>query len=114
MMLEETLVAVPPPLEFKENGRVIRVRGTRIPLDTVIYAYNDGESVEAIVESYSTLNPADVHAVISYYLRHKADVDAYIKHREQEAEVLRREIEERWPSEGIKERLLARQRQEKG
>jgi hypothetical protein len=44
------------------------------------------------------------------YLRHKAEVDAYLAEREREADVLQAEAEKRgsWPE--IRERLLARMR----
>jgi hypothetical protein len=47
-----------------------------------------------MVEQFPTLDLADVYAVIGYYLRHRADVDAYVERRvhlyEQQTDDVRR------------------------
>jgi hypothetical protein len=48
--------------------------------------------------------------VITYYLRHKSEVCAYLQRREEQAENVRAEVERRFPSSGVRERLLARRR----
>ncbi len=93
----------------------VRVGGTRITLDTIVAAFEGGASAEEIVSKYSSLRLADVYSVIGYYLRHRTEIQAYLQQREKEAERLRQQIETRWPSEGLRERLLTRlveQRQE--
>lgn len=99
--------AMPVPLEVDAHG-VVRVGGTRVTLDTVIAAYRRHDSPEQIAESYDVLQLADVYAVISYYLQHRAEVDAYLEQRAREAEALRREIEQRFDQVGFRERLLVR------
>jgi uncharacterized protein (DUF433 family) len=113
MAIVETLVAVPPPIQMDGDG-VIRVGGTRVTLDTVIGAYQMRRSAEEIRESYPSLELADIHAVISYYLRHRDEVDEYLEGRRQQAEEVRRENEARWPAEGFWERLEARKAQQSG
>ena len=100
--------ARPIPLETDEDG-LVRVTGTRIPLGTIVYAYLNGDSAEEIVEGFDTLNLSDVYAIISYYLDHRREVDAYPLKRQTEAAALRSEIESQFPNRGIRERLLARQ-----
>jgi len=107
MTLMDTLTPTAPPLKMDEGG-AIRVGGTRVTLDTVIGEYEDGATPEEIVLHYDTLQLADVHAVISYYLRHRTEVEEYLKQRRQEAEEIRLENEQRFPSAWIRERLLAR------
>ena len=51
-----------------------------------------------------------MYSVITYYLRRKPEVDAYLKGREALAERVREEVERRFPSTGIRERLLARRK----
>ena len=70
-----------PPLRLEESG-AIRVGGSRVLLEIVLGDYLAGESPEAIAESYSTLDLADVHATIAYYLRHRAEVDEYLAQRD--------------------------------
>ena len=97
----------PVPLQADEQG-VMRVGKTRVRLDTVITAWKQGDSPEQIVENFDVLDLADVYAVISYYLNHRAEVEAYLEQNRQEAERLRAENEHRFPQAGIRERLLAR------
>ncbi|MBI3973871.1 MAG: DUF433 domain-containing protein [Chloroflexi bacterium] len=92
----------------RDSGGTFRVGATRVPLDTVVHAFNEGATPEEIVQRYSTLRLADVYAVISYYLHNRAEVEAYLRRREQEAENLRRKIEADFAPHGIRERLLAR------
>lgn len=106
-------MAETPPLQTDENGAV-RVGGTRVTLDIVIGAYNDGAAPEAIVRSYDSLRLADVYAVIAYYLRHRAEVEAYLEERRRQAEAVRHVNEERSPAGGLRERLLARRHQSSG
>jgi hypothetical protein len=51
---------------------------------------------------------ADVFAVIGFYLRHRAEVEAYLIEREQAEEAVRKECAERFPQDGLREKLLAR------
>ncbi len=102
--------APPVPLRIDEHG-VLRVGETRVPLDTVVYAFNQGASPEEIVMSYTTLVLADVYAVVNYYLHNQVKVDAYITRRETEAARIRIENEKRSPQAGIRARLLARRQQ---
>jgi len=63
-----------------------------------------GETPEEIALSYGSISLADVYATIAYYLRHTAEVDEYLRKREK----IRREIQPRFPTAGLRERLLAR------
>lgn len=99
--------APPVPLRKDEDG-VVRVGQTRIPIDTVVYAFNQGASPEEIVMSYSTLKLGDVYAVINYYLHNRAEVDSYLGERGAEAERIKADNEKRFPQTGIRARLLAR------
>lgn len=87
-----TPAAMDVPLRTDEHGK-IRVGDTRVLLELVIHAFQQGESAEGIVDSYSTLKLADVYAVIAYYLTHRTEVDAYIAQEEAEADRIQKEIE---------------------
>jgi uncharacterized protein (DUF433 family) len=102
-------VLEPIPLT-KTTGGVLRIGNTRVTLDTVITSYNLGATPEEIVQQFPTLALADVYAVVTYYLRHKAEVENYLSERREKAKAVREENEKRFPGEGLRERLLARKR----
>ena len=75
-----------------EDG-TLRISGTRIPIETVIYHYQQGESAETIQADFPTLQLTDVHAVICHYLSHREEVEAYLAQQQRDAEEWRRIIE---------------------
>ena len=78
-------------------------------LDSVIYAWQSGESPEQIVDDFDVLTLAQVYAVISYYLQHHAAVDVYLLQNREQTLLQQQNIEQQHPAEGIRARLLARQ-----
>jgi uncharacterized protein (DUF433 family) len=97
----------PTPLRTDQDG-VVRVGGTRVTLDSVVYSFQEGSTAEQILEQYPSLRLADVYAVISYYLRHREEVEAYVAEQRRQAEEVRRQDEARLDRPGIRERLMAR------
>ncbi len=95
------------PIHTDAEG-VVRVAGTRVTLDTIVGAFDTGATAEEIAQQYSSVPLADVYSVITYYLRHKAEVCVYLQRRERQADEVRAEVERRFPSSGLRERLLAR------
>lgn len=86
----------------------MRIAGTRVSLDSVIYAFDEGATPEEIVQQYPTLNLADIYSVLSYYLQNRADVEKYLEQRSAQRQELRRRIEGCLNPQGLRERLLAR------
>ena len=97
------------PLTADSNG-VLRVGGTRVTLDSVVSAFNAGSTPEEIVRRYDSLRLEDAYLVLGYYLRHRAEVDAYLVAREQRGEAMRAEAEAQLPWSDVRERPLARRR----
>jgi uncharacterized protein (DUF433 family) len=95
------------PIHTDADG-VIRVARTRVTLDTLVSAFDAGATAEEIVQQYSSLALADVYFIIAYYSRHRSEVCAYLQQREESAAAVREEVERRFPSAGLRERLLAR------
>lgn len=102
----------PPPLRADEGG-VIRVGWSRISLDLIVEEYENGMAPEDMIRAYDTLELADVHAVIAYYLRHQDEVEAYLRRREEEARALRARIEAERPRISREELLARREAREK-
>lgn len=97
----------PVPLRVDSDG-VVRVGGTRVTLDTVLAAFQEGATAEEIVHQYPSLDLADVYGAIGYYLRRRPQVDAYLAERKRVGEEVRRLNESRCDPAGIRDRLLAR------
>lgn len=102
------IVATEPVPVAADGDGVLRVGGTRVTLDTLVAAFLDGASAEGIADQYSSLSLGDVYTALGYYLRHKAELDAYLQRRRQQATQVRQENESRFPPVGVRDRLLAR------
>lgn len=103
-----TLTASTETIPLTTVDGVIRITGTRVTLDTVVGAFNDGATAEEIAQQYPSLSLADVYSVLGYYLHRKSSVDAYITERQHRAAAVRAQNEQRFDPIGIRERLLAR------
>jgi uncharacterized protein (DUF433 family) len=99
--------AKPVPLEVDADG-VARVGSSRVTLDTVVAAFKEGATAEEIVYQSPSLNLADVHAVIGYYLQRRSDVETYLRQRQQQSDEVRGQNETRFDPRGIRDRLFAR------
>ena len=96
-----------PPLSTDPDG-VVRVTGTRVPLDTVIAAFVAGATAEEISQQFPSLALADVYQVIAYYLRRPSEVEEYLRRRMAQSESVRASNEQRFDPVGVRARLLAR------
>ena len=98
-----------PPLREDETG-AIKVGNSRVLLEIAILAFQDGESAESIVDSYSTLTLADAYGAIAYYLKNRDSVEEYLNQREELAESVKRRIQAVQPDMSqIRSRLLSQQ-----
>lgn len=60
-----------------------RVAGGRVSLDSIVHAYWEGRTPEAIVNEFPTLTAEQVYGAIAFYLRHQSEID---RHLDQQAE----------------------------
>ena len=54
------------------------VAGTRVSLDSIVYAFHRGESAEAICQNFEVLRLEEVYGAITYYLANQHDIDAHL------------------------------------
>jgi uncharacterized protein (DUF433 family) len=103
-----TISADPVPLHVDASG-TIRVAGTRLTLESLLAVYQQGKTPEEIAECFDGIALADVYAVISYYLHHQAEVDAYLAQQEAASEAVWRELEAHGPAKAnpFRERVLS-------
>jgi uncharacterized protein (DUF433 family) len=72
-------------IEHRDGGYY--VAGTRISLDSVVYAFNRGDSPERILEQFPLLRKLSrVYGAIAFYLDHKSQVDEDLEQTECEFE----------------------------
>lgn len=98
------------PLRRDSSG-VLRIGESRVLLELVIHAFEDGATPEEIAQRYPTATLADICGALAYYLRHEEEINAYLAEREQKAEEVRNRIEsEQEDLAELRKRLLACQR----
>ncbi len=73
------------------------VIGTRVSLDSVVYAFLRGASPESIAQSFPALTLEEVYGAIAFYLGHQGEIDAYLQREEQEFEALRQQARQANP-----------------
>jgi uncharacterized protein (DUF433 family) len=59
------------------------VEGTRISLDSIVYAFQKGLSPESIVQSFPLLTLEQVYGAIAFYLANRAEIDVYLAAEEE-------------------------------
>jgi uncharacterized protein (DUF433 family) len=71
-------------IEQRDGGYY--VAGVRISLDSIVYAFNEGQSPEAIQEDFPLLKRSQIYGAIAFYLDHQAEIDRYLEETEREFE----------------------------
>ena len=80
-------------------------------LDVIVARHLQGLTPEQIHESFPSVPLTDIYAVVSYYLAHREEIDAYIQRRDEEAAQIRAAYEAAYPPKVTKAELLARYEQ---
>lgn len=74
------------------------VAGTRISLDSVVYAFLKGETPEGIQSSYTALNLEQIFGALAYYLANRAVIDDYLRKQRSEFDKMRQEARAKRPA----------------
>ena len=74
---------------IEQHDGVYIVAGSRVSLDSIVYAFLSGQSAEAIAQAFPLLNLEQVYGAITYYLAHRDDVDRYLASRRQDFDAAR-------------------------
>jgi uncharacterized protein (DUF433 family) len=88
------------PLVQLENG-AIRVRNSRVTLETIVIRMQMGDTVERIHSGFPTVSISQIKDILAWYHDNKAEADEYLQQVEEEGERLRQWIESQ---PGYKER----------
>lgn len=76
---------------IKERNGGYFIEGTRVSLDSVVYAFLRGESPEGIAESLPALGLEQIFGALAYYMAHREVVDRYLSQGREEFELLRQQ-----------------------
>ncbi|HXB73662.1 MAG TPA: DUF433 domain-containing protein [Candidatus Acidoferrales bacterium] len=82
-------------IERRQGGYYLM--GSRVSLDSVVYEFLKGETQEGILQSFPSLSLEQVYGGITYYLAHRAEIDAYLKEGEARFDESARESREANP-----------------
>lgn len=74
------------------------VAGTRVSLDSAVYAFLRGAAPESIAQSFPVLSLEEVYGAIAFYLANQAEIDAVLASSDREFEVLRNQTREANPN----------------
>jgi uncharacterized protein (DUF433 family) len=92
-----------------QNPNGIRIKGTRVSIEHVIYAAGEGLTAGQIRQEFPSLTLEQVHACLTYYYGHRAEVDAYMAKQEAEWEQDMKRQEQSERPEVVKRLLQMRQ-----
>lgn len=107
----DTVVSTTEITFTRTDAGVLRIGKTRVSLDSVIMAFQQGATPEQIVIDFDTLSLSEVYAAISYYLQNQEEVDAYLAERAAAERTIFDSLDQQFQLRGIRDRLLSRQKE---
>src|ERR1044072_1270592 len=93
------------PLVQLENGAV-RVRNSRVTLETIVHRMQVGDTVEEIHDGFPTVSVTQIKQILAWYYDNKADADEYLQEIEDLLGRLRQEAESQPRYKEHREKLL--------
>ena len=67
------------PQYVKQQHDAYYVSGTRVSLDSIVYAFVGGQTAESIAQAFPVLSLEQVYGAITFYLAHHQEVDRYLE-----------------------------------
>jgi uncharacterized protein (DUF433 family) len=64
-----------------EHG-ALRVADTRVPIDSIVAAFQQGHSPETMQQQYPALTLEQIYGALTYYLAHADEVNDYLRGQE--------------------------------
>jgi len=85
------------------------VEGTRVSLDSIVYAFQRGLSPESIIQSFPLLTLEQVYGAITFYLANRNQVDTYLAAEEEAFDAMPQPLQSTDPV--LYNKLMAAKRQ---
>ena len=82
-------------VEQRDGG--YRVAGSRVSLDSIVYAFLSGQTAESIAQSFPALTLEQVYGAIAFYLANRREIDAYLENTKADFEAMRQASREADP-----------------
>ena len=73
----------------EQRDGAYRVTGTRVSLDSIVFALRSGQSAESIAQSFPALTIEHAYGAITFYLAHREEIDRYLEAQERDYETKR-------------------------
>ena len=84
--------------QYVENiDGIYRLAGTRVSLDSIVYAFWRGQTAESIAQSFPMLTLEQVYGALTFYLANQSEIDVYLKEAEAEFEAMRQAARQQDP-----------------
>ena len=83
-------------IERRDGGYFIK--GARVSLDSLVYAFLRGESPEGIADSYPALRLEQIFGALAFYMADRETVDRYLCEARQEFETMRQQARQNNPA----------------
>ena len=107
--MNETDITINEYFDFLDPDD-IRIKGTRVGIETVLEDYLNATSPEEIAIRYPTLTLEQVYATITFYLHNQREIDQYLERWRKYTEESWQQ-QEQYPSPAVERlRQLKRQR----
>ena len=74
-------------VETRDGGYY--VVGSRVSLDSIVYAFLAGQSAEAIGQAFTVLTLEQVYGALTFYLSHREAIDEYLAAQRSDIEAKR-------------------------
>jgi len=82
-------------VETRDGGYY--VTGSRVSLDSIVYAFLSGQTAEAIGQAFPVLTLEQVYGALTFYLAHRQTVDDYLTAQRTDVEARRQAAREADP-----------------
>ena len=87
------------------------VTDSRVNLDSIVYAFLDGQTAESIQQSFPVLTLEQVYGAITYYLANRELIDSYLQAQQSAFEALKENLQHTHPHMSQRIAEIKQQRQ---
>jgi len=82
----------------EQRGGGYWVKGSRVSLDSIVYAFLAGQTAESIAQSFPLLGLKQVYGAITFYLANREEIDSYLAKARADFESMKRASREADPT----------------